>query len=121
MKFISPIVTESPMLMRNSRLPYASPSKSTPMKLVIVLIAVPSRCYPGGRPANRRSREGGNPVALSTLTSLDPGFRGDDATVADRAAVHLALSAVASLPRVLLIGKLVELDVVELVADLLDL
>src|SRR5215467_13740702 len=40
MKFISPIVTESPMLMRNKRLPYASPSKSTPMKLTIAVIAI---------------------------------------------------------------------------------
>src|SRR6266567_1975569 len=48
MKFINPIVTESPMLMRNRRLPYASPSNSTPMKLVIMLIAVSSGCNSRG-------------------------------------------------------------------------
>src|SRR5580765_6619201 len=31
-KFMSPIVTERPMLIRNSRLPYAMPSKRTPMR-----------------------------------------------------------------------------------------
>ena len=40
MKFIRPIVTDNPMLIRNSRLPYARPSKTTPIKLTIVAIAV---------------------------------------------------------------------------------
>src|SRR5712692_5860294 len=73
MKFINPIVTDSPMLIRNSRLPYATPSKTTPMKLVIML-----------RPAGRMN---------SAL-----GFAG-----------------------ILLIGKLVELDVIQSAARLLDL
>ena len=43
MKFISPMVTDSPMLIRNSRLPYATPSNRTPMKLTIVVIPVALR------------------------------------------------------------------------------
>src|SRR2546421_3791664 len=80
MKFMSPIVTESPMLMRKSRLPYASPSKSTPRKLLIIWLAC-------------------------------PGF----------AREHPGPGTVASLPRVFLIGKLVEFDVVETAAGFLDL
>src|SRR5438067_2332304 len=93
MKFMSPIVTESPMLMRKSRLPYASPSKSTPRKLVIMCLAS------SGSPGTVRARD------------ASPGF----------ASAHPGLRTSASLAGVLLVGELVELDVVETPAGLLDL
>ena len=46
-KFISPIVTDSPTLIRNSRLPYAMPSKTMPTKARQSIVSLSGYDLPG--------------------------------------------------------------------------
>src|SRR5215472_6066572 len=113
MKFINPIVTDSPMLMRNRRLPYASPSNSTPMKLVTVVMCRSREraAWMHARIYSRAVDKSGTPIPLAP----------DDARISNRGDVRPRSWTSASLPRVFLVGEPVELDVVELVADFFNL
>src|SRR5215831_5937220 len=94
MKFIRPIVTDRPMLIMNSRLPYAMPSNRTPAKFPSIANA-PKRAYARLPPGARRPR-GGPSVAVraGSRASVQP-----------------------SVPRVFHVLELVELDVPRLAVD----